>query len=110
VICSKATGLPPAADLIDATVAATGVATTSYTMRGQFVTPTILLARRATSKIGEAAADRGLRLRRKSDLDGRLIPGVDVRHRIRTRGTVSYEAGGKLFFLQSKAIGSEWRR
>ena len=106
VICSKAAGLPPASDLIDATVAATGVATTSYTTRGQFVTPTIFLARAGDLEIvtppPTAAFDAP-----EIPLDrlGRLIPGVDVRHRIRTRGTVSYEAGGKLFFLQSQAIG-----
>jgi signal transduction histidine kinase len=94
------------ADLVDATVAVTGVATTSYTTRGQFVTPMVVVARAedvtVTSLPPSAAFDAP-----EIPLTtlGRYLPDVDVRHRIRTRGTVSYATGGRLCYLQSEACG-----
>jgi signal transduction histidine kinase len=92
--------------MVDATLQVTGVATTSYTTRGQFVLPTIMVPRscdmRVVSPAPTAAFDAPeIPLERL----GRLIPGVDVRHRIRTRGTVSYASETGLFYLQSRALG-----
>lgn len=97
---------PDPAAVIDATLSVTGVATTSYTTRGQFVLPTIMVPRASDVRVVVAAptaafAAPEIPLERL----GRLIPGVDVRHRIRTRGTVSYASDNGLFYLQSRALG-----
>lgn len=92
--------------IIDAIISISGVATTSYTTRGQFVMPTIFVARDSDVYVMQpppttAFEAPDIPLRRL----GRLIPGVDVRHRIRTQGTVSYASGGRLFYLQAEALG-----
>lgn len=99
-------GFPDPSQVIDATLSVTGVATTSYTTRGQFVLPTIMVPRAADVRVVTPAPTAAfdapeIPLERL----GRLIPGVDVRHRIRTRGTVNYASGEGLFYLQSQALG-----
>lgn len=104
--------LPPGAEipdpysLVDATIAVTGVATTSYTTRGQFVKPTVVVPRGADVRVvlprpSTAFDAPEVPLERL----GRLVPGIDVRHRVRTRGTVSYASDGQLFYLQANALG-----
>jgi signal transduction histidine kinase len=106
VIAPKGDEFPEPALVIDSTLRVTGVATTSYTTRGQFVLPTIMVPRSRDVRVVDPAPTAAfdapeIPLARL----GRLIPSVDVRHRIRTRGTVSYASDGELFYLQSQAIG-----
>lgn len=106
VVVPKGEEFPDPATILDATVSVSGVATTSYTTRGQFVMPTIFLARGSDVQIVQpppatAFAAPEIPLNRL----GRLLPEIDVRHRIRTRGTVSYASGGRLFYLQAEALG-----
>ena len=98
--------VPDPLGVVDAVVAATGVATTRYTSRGQLAMPYLFVARgdnlRLVSSPPSAAFDAPLvpleRLARfQSDFD----PG----RRIRTRGAVSYAKDGRMFYLQSAAIG-----
>lgn len=98
--------LPSPALVIDATLIVTGVATTSYTTRGQFVLPTIMAPRAGDLRVVTPAPNPAfdapeIPLERL----GRLIQAVDLRHRIRTRGTVSYANGDGLLYLQSQARG-----
>lgn len=93
-------------ELIDTMVAVTGVATTSYTTRGQFVAPTIAVARAEDFRVVAAPPTSAFEAPFVPlESLGRYQPDLDVRHRIRTRGTVSYAAGGRLFYLQSGASG-----
>jgi signal transduction histidine kinase len=93
-------------EIVDATVAVTGVATTSYTTRGQFVAPTIAVARAEDFRVAAAPPTSAFEAPFVPlESLGRYQPDLDVRHRIRTRGTVSYAAGGRLFYLQSGASG-----
>ena len=97
---------PDAVALVDATVAATGVATTSYTTRGQFVMPTIFVPRGEDMRIVASPPSTAFEAPEiPLERLGRLVPGIDVRHRVRTRGTVSYASDGRLFYLQAKALG-----
>ncbi len=98
--------LPAADSLVDATIAVTGVSTTSYTTRGQFVKPTIVVPRGADVQVVSPPPSTAFEAPEVPlERLGRLMPGIDVRHRVRTRGTVSYASDGRLFYLQSKALG-----
>jgi signal transduction histidine kinase len=106
VVVPQGGEFPDPATIIDATVSVSGVATTSYTTRGQFVMPSIFLARGCDLQVVQpppatAFEAPEIPLNRL----GRLLPEIDVRHRIRTRGTVSYASGGRLFYLQATALG-----
>jgi signal transduction histidine kinase len=106
VMVPRGNDFPEPSLVIDSTLSVTGVATTSYTTRGQFVLPTIMVPRSCDLRVIQAAPTTAfdapeIPLARL----GRLIPSVDVRHRIRTRGTVSFAANGRLFYLQSQSLG-----
>lgn len=94
------------ATLVDANVAVTGVATSSYTTRGQFVTPMVVVAREEDLVVVQPAPSDAFDAPEiPLGSLGRYLPEVDGRHRIRTRGTVSYATDGRLFYLQSDACG-----
>lgn len=97
---------PDPAAVIDAVVSATGVATTRYTTRGQLVTANVVVARDSDLQVvaEPPAAPFETPLISPERL-ARFALELDPDHRIRTRGSVSYAAGGRLFFLQSGAIG-----
>jgi signal transduction histidine kinase len=105
-IVPRGEAIDDASALIDATVAVTGVATSSYTTRGQFVAPTVAVARRADLEVVQPAPTDAFDAPEVPlGSLGRYLPDVDGRHRIRTRGTVSYAADGRLLYLQEKACG-----
>ena len=92
--------------LVDGLISITGVAATRYTTRGQLVMPNILMVRGEDLRIAEPpranafdAPDVPL------ERIARFVAEGSYRHRIRTRGVVSYSSGGHLFYLQSAAIG-----
>lgn len=94
------------ATLVDGLISIKGVATTRFTTRGQLVMPNILVARGEDLRIvepprGDAFATPDVPLERIA----RFMPEAGHRHRIRTRGVVSYTSGGNLFYMQSAAIG-----
>ena len=106
VVVPKGDELPDPATILDATVSVIGVATTSYTTRGQFVMPTILLSRASDMQVVQPPPATAFEVPEiPLNRLGRLLPEIDVRHRIRTRGTVSYASGGRLFYLQAEALG-----
>lgn len=105
-IVPRGEAIGDASRLIDATVAVTGVATSSYTTRGQFVAPSIAVARPDDLEIVQSAPTDAFEAPEVPlGSLGRHLPDVDSRHRIRTRGTVSYAAGGRLLYLQEDACG-----
>jgi hypothetical protein len=91
---------------VDAVIAATGVATTRYTARGQLAMPSLFVTRggdlQLISPPPSAAFEAPLvPLERLARFQADFDPG----RRIRTRGVVSYAKGGRMFYLQSAAIG-----
>lgn len=91
---------------VDAVISATGVATTRYTSRGQLVMPYLFVPDGSKLKViaepPSPAFDAPLiPLERLARFQSAIDPG----HRIRTRGAVSYAADGRMFYLQSAAIG-----
>lgn len=106
VVLPKGEEFPDPDTILDATLSVSGVATSSYTKRGQFVMPTIFVARGSDIRIVQpppatAFAVPKIPLHRL----GRFQPEIDMRHRIRTQGTVSYASGGRIFYLQEEALG-----
>lgn len=106
VVVPRDDAVPDPLTLVDAVVSVVGVATTRYTTRGQLVMPSILVTRgcdfrRISPPPAEVLEPPLIPLERLA----RFATDVDLAHRIRTRGTVSYAADDRLFFLQSAAIG-----
>lgn len=92
--------------LIDGVLSVTGVATARYTTRGQFVSPTIHVARPEDLRMVAAP--------RSAPFDAPAVPLERIArfdtdgpsgHRIRTTGTVTYSRPGRVFYLQTGAFG-----
>lgn len=92
--------------MVDGVVEITGVATSRFTTRGQFISPTVHLRTAADIRVAERPRDE--------PFEAPLVPLESLArydmaspsdHRVCTEGVVTYSLPGSLLYLQQGAVG-----